>query len=96
MKIFIFVIKDNKKQDINYTLFYYFGANKVVIYNFWALLTIDTNINQFMYNLSYYFLNFKCFSKFAFYVYLYYNKKRYRLSPVSFYPFSLISERDNL
>ena len=24
-----------------------FGANEVVIYNFMALLTIDTNINQF-------------------------------------------------
>ena len=26
----------------------FFGANEVVIYNFLALLTIDTNINQFI------------------------------------------------
>ena len=27
---------------------YFYGANEVVIYNFLALLTIDTNINQFI------------------------------------------------
>ena len=26
---------------------YVIGANEVVIYNFWALLAIDTNNNQF-------------------------------------------------
>ena len=26
----------------------FFGANEVVIYNFLALITIDTNINQFI------------------------------------------------
>ena len=27
---------------------YFYGANEVVIYNFLTLLTIDTNINQFI------------------------------------------------
>ena len=27
---------------------YFYGANEVVIYNFLALITIDTNINQFI------------------------------------------------
>ena len=35
------------------------GAGEVVIYNFLALLTIDTNINQFIYRLPNYFLKIK-------------------------------------
>ena len=45
---YIISYKKIKKQGINYTLFSYFGANEVVIYNFLALITIDTNINQFI------------------------------------------------
>ena len=39
------------------------GADGVVIYNFLALLTIDTNINQFIYRLSNYFIKIKQFYK---------------------------------
>ena len=41
---------DNKKQKIVELLIrrLHFGANEVVIYNFLALITIDTNINQFI------------------------------------------------
>lgn len=39
------------------------GANDVVIYNSLALLTIDTNINQFIYRLSNYFIKIKQFYK---------------------------------
>ena len=35
------------------------GANEVVIYNFLALLTIDTNINQFIYILPDFFIKIK-------------------------------------
>ena len=35
------------KKDTNYKLVSHSGANEVVIYNFWALITIDKNINQF-------------------------------------------------
>ena len=31
-----------------YTIVTFYGANEVVIYNFLALITIDTNINQFI------------------------------------------------
>ena len=44
---YIISYKKIKKQGINNTLFSYFGADEVDIYNFLALLTIDTNINQF-------------------------------------------------
>ncbi len=41
---------------------FYFGANEVVIYNFFlALITIDTNINQFIkvYHI-FYKIQYKC------------------------------------
>lgn len=43
----------NKIKNINLILVNvtYFGAVEVVIYNFWALFTIDTNIKQVIYRL---------------------------------------------
>ena len=39
--------------------FFQNGANEVVIYNFLALLTIDTNINQVIYRLPDYLIKIK-------------------------------------
>ena len=39
------------------------GANEVVIYNFLVLITIDTNINQFIYRITDYLKKFKQFIK---------------------------------
>ena len=47
------------KKTISRYLDIAFGADEVDIYNFLALLTIDTNINQFIYRLPNYFLKIK-------------------------------------
>ena len=53
--------KNRRIVDISTFLRFLYGANEVVIYNFLALLTIDTNINQFIYKLTDFLIKIKKF-----------------------------------
>ncbi len=53
--------KNRRIVDVSMFLRFLYGANEVVIYNFLALLTIDTNINQFIYKLTDFLIKIKKF-----------------------------------